>query len=236
MRILVIIPTYNEAENIQLIIEDIFKTIWDISVLVIDDNSTDNTQQKVEEIMNSNKKIYLLRRNAKLGLASAYIDGFKWGIANNFNVFCEMDADFSHNPKYLTEMIENINKYDVVIGSRNINGGKVKNWSILRNIISKCGSFYSRFVLGFPPVYDLTGGYNMWTLSALEKINIDSIISEGYLFQIEMKYKAYKNHCKILEIPITFENRKYGKSKMSLNIFLEAFVKIWNIRKNFNNK
>ena len=156
---------------------------------------------------------------------------FRSGIENGFDLFCEMDADFSHNPKYLPEMIEKIKNNDVVIGSRNIKGGAVQGWSLLRNFISKGGSLYSRVVLGFPPVYDLTGGYNMWTLNALNKIEIDSIVSEGYCFQIEMKYKGWKKGCSIVEIPILFENRRKGKSKMSSRIFLEAFVKIWGIRK-----
>ena len=231
MKILIIIPTYNEAENIEDLISQIFDTVKDVSVLIIDDNSPDGTYQIVENMAKTNEKVFVKKREGKLGLASAYIAGMKWGIENGFDIFCEMDADFSHNPKYLPEMIEKIKNNDVVIGSRNIKGGAVQGWSLLRNFISKGGSLYSRVVLGFPPVYDLTGGYNMWTLNALNKIEIDSIVSEGYCFQIEMKYKAWKKGCSIVEIPILFENRRKGKSKMSSRIFLEAFVKIWGIRK-----
>ena len=230
MKLLIIIPTYNEVENIGLLINEVFKFVDDVSILVVDDNSIDGTQDIVETISKKDERIFILKREGKFGLASAYIAGMKWGIENGFDIFCEMDADFSHNPKYLPEMIEKIKNNDVVIGSRNIKGGAVQGWSLLRNFISKGGSLYSRVVLGFPPIYDLTGGYNMWTLNALNKIEIDSIISEGYCFQIEMKYKAWKKGCSIVEIPILFENRRKGKSKMSSRIFLEAFVKIWGIK------
>ena len=231
MKLLIIIPTHNEVENIGLLINEVFKFVDDVSILVVDDNSIDGTQDLVETISKKDERVFILKREGKFGLASAYIAGMKWGIENGFDIFCEMDADFSHNPKYLPEMIEKIKNNDVVIGSRNIKGGAVQGWSLLRNFISKGGSLYSRVVLGFPPIYDLTGGYNMWTLNALNKIEIDSIVSEGYCFQIEMKYKAWKKGCSIVEIPILFENRRKGKSKMSLKIFLEAFVKIWGIRK-----
>ena len=231
MKLLIIIPTYNEVENIGLLINEVFKFVDDVSILVVDDNSIDGTRDLVETISKKDERVFILKREGKFGLASAYIAGMKWGIENGFDLFCEMDADFSHNPKYLPEMIEKIKNNDVVIGSRNMKGGAVQGWSLLRNFISKGGSLYSRVVLGFPPVYDLTGGYNMWTLNALNKIEIDSIVSEGYCFQIEMKYKAWKKGCSIVEIPILFENRRKGKSKMSSRIFFEAFVKIWGIRK-----
>lgn len=230
MKLLIIIPTYNESENILLLINEILKNAPMASILVVDDNSPDSTFDCVECLSKENSQIFAIKRNSKLGLASAYITGMKWGMEKGFDVFCEMDADFSHNPKYLPEMIKQIETNEVVIGSRNIKGGAVEGWSLLRNFISKGGSLYSRAVFGFLPIYDLTGGYNMWRLSALNKINIDTILAEGYCFQIEMKYKAWKNKCSIVEIPILFENRRKGKSKMSLKIFLEAFVKIWKIR------
>ena len=184
----------------------------------------------VKKISEERPNVYSIKREGKLGLASAYIDGFKWGIEKGFEAFLEMDADFSHNPKYLKNMVENIENYEVVIGSRNIKGGSVLGWSLLRFITSKGGSLYSRFILGFPPIYDLTGGFNMWRKSALEKINLDSVKAKGYLFQIEMKYKAWKADCSIKEFPIHFENRRKGKSKMSAKIFLEAFINVWSIR------
>lgn len=233
MNILIIIPTYNEAENVTLLITKIFKDFPNVSILIIDDNSPDGTYEAVKNLIEKEiGNLNIIQRSTKLGIASAYIYGFKWGIQNGFDVFCEMDADFSHNPDYLKIMIEKIKFYEIVIGSRNIRNGKVKGWTIFRNFISKMGNLYSRTVLKKLPIYDLTGGYNMYTLSALEKINIESIISKGFLFQIEMKYKAWKNGCKIIEVPIVFENRKYGKSKMNLNIFWEALIKIWEIRNN----
>lgn len=231
MNILIVIPTYNEIENIELLINKIFSVVPDVSILVTDDNSPDKTYEKVSQLCVERQNLYAICRKEKQGLASAYIQSFKWAKEHGFDVVCEMDADFSHNPNYLPLMIKEIEQNDVVIGSRNIKGGGVAGWSFLRHIISKGGSFYSRFVLGFPPIYDLTGGFNMWRLSALEKIDIDNILSKGYLFQIEMKYKAWKNNCSVVEIPIFFENRKSGKSKMNLHIFLEAFIKIWEIKK-----
>ena len=230
MKNLIIIPTYNEVENIELLIDEIFKVFSDISILVVDDNSPDDTYGLVKKISEERPNVYSIKREGKLGLASAYIDGFKWGIEKGFEAFLEMDADFSHNPKYLKNMVENIENYEVVIGSRNIKGGSVLGWSLLRFITSKGGSLYSRFILGFPPIYDLTGGFNMWRKSALEKINLDSVKAKGYLFQIEMKYKAWKADCSIKEFPIHFENRRKGKSKMSAKIFLEAFINVWSIR------
>lgn len=170
-----------------------------------------------------------MERNSKKGLADAYIAGFKWGFEHGFDVFCEMDADFSHDPIYLPELWKEIQIHDVVIGSRNIKGGAVEGWSFLRNFISKGGSLYSRIVLGCS-VKDLTGGYNMWKKSALEKIRLDSIISKGYSFQIEMKYKAYKADCTMKEIPIIFRDRVAGVSKMSKEIFMEALKAVWRIR------
>jgi len=232
MNILIIIPTYNESENIVDIINAVYRETPEVSVLVIDDNSPDNTYEKVKNLSNERKNLYAIKRPCKSGLASAYIEGFKWGINHNFDIFCEMDADFSHNPAYLKEMIKYIQDCDVVIGSRNIKGGGTEGWSALRNIISKCGSLYSGIILGFPPIYDLTGGFNMWKKEALDKIDLNSVISEGYLFQIEMKYKAFKKGCTLKEIPIIFKDRQKGKSKMNLKIFAEAFVKIWKIKFN----
>lgn len=191
--------------------------------------------KKLQDEYNKSSQLFLLERNSKKGLADAYITGFKWGLLNGFDVFCEMDADFSHKPEYLPKLWNEIQSYDVVIGSRNIKGGSVEGWSLLRNIISKGGSLYSRIILGCP-VKDLTGGFNMWRKISLEKIGLDTIISKGYSFQIEMKYKAYRAGCSIKEIPIIFSDRVAGESKMSKGIFIEALKAVWRIRnakKNF---
>ena len=232
MKTLIIIPTYNEENNISKIIEGIkysLNSSHDYSILIVDDNSTDKTKEIIESIIKQNKNINLLNRPSKMGLASAYIDGFNWGIKQGYECFIQMDADFSHNPKYLPVMLEKLKDNDVVIGSRNIKNGKTKGWSLARNIISKGGSIYSKLVLSCP-INDLTGGFNAWRKEILDKINLNTIISKGYSFQIEMKYKAYKNKAKIVEFPIIFEDRKFDKSKMNKEIFFEALLNIIKIR------
>lgn len=224
---LVIIPTYNEALNIKFIINEIFKTCPDINILIVDDNSPDGTAEIVHQMLD--KRIYILKRTKKQGLASAYIEGFKKGIDLGFNRFIQMDADFSHKPEYLPLMLENLKKYDFVIGSRNIKGGGVQNWSFFRNLISKAGSLYSKIIL-FCPINDLTGGFNGWRKEVLEGINLNNIISLGYSFQIELKYKAYKKGFKYIEFPIIFPDRKYGESKMSKDIFFEALKNVVKVR------
>lgn len=231
MKLLVIIPTYNEIENITKIVPEVFKVIpQDAGILIVDDGSPDGTAAAVKKMQEEYKKrLNLLERKEKSGLANAYITGFKWGFENGYDVLCEMDADFSHKPEYLPALYEAMQTNDVAIGSRNIKGGAVEGWSALRNFISKGGSLYSRLVLGCP-VKDLTGGFNMWKKEALEKIGLDTIISKGYSFQIEMKYKAYEAGCAIKEIPIIFPDRKFGESKMSKGIFMEALKAVWRIR------
>lgn len=229
MKILIIIPTYNEKDNIDKITNEIFlQSIDNLEILIVDDNSVDGTKEILNKLKSQNK-INLIERSSKQGLASAYIEGFKYAIEHNFDFIIQMDADFSHNPKYLNEIISNLKTYDVVIASRNIKGGNTKGWSLFRNLISKWGSNYARLILNCP-INDLTGGFNGWNRETLKKINLDKIISKGYLFQVEMKYKAYKSKAKIIEIPIIFEQRKHGKSKMSLSIFFEALFNVIKIR------
>ncbi len=231
MNTLIVIPTYNEIENIEPLIKKINEVLNAdfFSILVVDDSSTDKTADKIEELKGYYSNLFLLKRPSKLGLASAYIDGFKFGIEKGFDCFVELDADFSHDPKYLPLMFEYLNDFDVVIGSRNIKGGYSVGWSFLRTLISKGGSLYSRLVLGVP-IHDLTGGFNGWKKEILDKIDLNSIISKGYSFQVEMKYKAFKNNAKIKEFPIVFEDRKFGKSKMSKAIFFEALLNVIKIR------
>ena len=233
MKVLICIPTYNEAENINKIIHAVFEHCTsDVQILVIDDNSPDGTAAIAEKLKNVYpNRLHILKRQGKQGLAAAYLAAFKWGLAKDYDLFLEMDADFSHNPKYIPEMLKAAANHDVVIGSRNIKNGGTEGWSFLRNLISKAGSLYSRIILRCP-VKDLTGGFNMWTRDALLKIGLDKIISKGYLFQVEMKYRAYKAGCRITEIPIIFEERKMGKSKMSRKIFFEALLNVWKIKQN----
>ncbi|MCL2800137.1 MAG: glycosyltransferase family 2 protein [Treponema sp.] len=233
MKLLITIPTYNEKENVEAIITSVFNIVSsDVEILIIDDNSPDGTAAIVENLIERyTNRLHILKRPGKQGLAQAYLAAFEWGLNRGYDVFLEMDADFSHNPAYIPVMIEKIKTNEVVIGSRNIKGGGVEGWSMLRNLISKGGSLYSRTILSCP-IKDLTGGFNMWQKSALEKIGLSGIISKGYSFQIEMKYKAFLSKCSIVEIPIIFPDRKQGKSKMSKKIFIEALLNIIKIRKN----
>ena len=231
MKTLIVIPTFNEELNIESIINSINDTLKgkDFAILVVDDNSKDATAKIVKSMQNNDNNLYLLERGGKYGLASAYIDGFKYGADLGFKAFIQMDADFSHNPEYLPLIFDKLQDNDVVIASRNIKGGKVKGWSILRHFISKGGSLYSRLILRCP-IKDLTGGYNGWRLDILNKIGLNNIISSGYSFQIEMKYRAYILGAQIVEFPIIFEDRKFGKSKMSKRIFLEALLNVIKIK------
>lgn len=229
------LPTYNEENNIEITLKLIFDKVFlnsEIAVLVIDSASIDDTVKKVEQLQKKYKKIFLIQQSSKKGLASAYIDGIRWGINRNYDIFVQMDADLQHPIDVLPEMISLTKTYDLIIGSRYIKGGGWnKKWkSYIKKLISYIGSFYSRTVLNCP-IKDLTGGYNVWTRKALSKIDLDRIRSKGYMFQIEIKYKTFQNNMKILEYPITFFARKEGKSKMDLKIIFEALVSVWKLKK-----
>jgi len=229
MKVLVIIPTYNEIENIQNLVPAIAQHVPEASVLVVDDSSPDGTGAMVEKMRTSFPKLFLLTRPQKQGLGRAYIAGFKWGIENSYDVLVEMDADFSHRPEDLRKMVDAIPKCDFVIGSRYVAGGGTVNWGLMRKIISRGGGIYSRLILGYP-INDWTGGFNAWKRHVLEKINLDTVTSNGYSFQIELKYKASKQGFQVTEVPIIFEDRRVGQSKMSLRIVIEAFYKVWSFR------
>jgi len=228
--LLVIIPTYNEIENISPLIEAVFYAAPDAHILVVDDSSPDRTAEAVEKMAVNRPALRLLKRPGKLGGASAFLEGFSWGINNGFDILLAMDADFSHDPKYIPVMLGEVETADLVIGSRNIKGGGIENRSIFRNILTKCGAFYCRVLLGCP-IKDFTGGYNMWRKSTLEKIGLNEIVCRGYSFQIEMKYKTYKKGCRITEIPIIFPDRKKGLSKMPGSFLLKALGDVWKIKK-----
>tara|TARA_B100000925_G_C21909941_1_gene431028 strand:+ start:65 stop:802 length:738 start_codon:yes stop_codon:yes gene_type:complete len=221
---IIIIPTYNESENIAKIIHEIFSLNANFRILVVDDNSPDNTSNCVEKIMhNYEQKLFLLSRKKKTGLGPAYIDGFKWAIKNNYEYIYEMDADFSHNPKDLTRMnvfLTN-NGYDVVVGSRYKTGVNVVNWPIQRVLISYFASWYARKITG-TPIKDLTSGFVGYKSKVIKDILKRGIKFKGYAFQIEMKYKAYKLKYKLYEIPIIFTERVRGESKLNLSIISEA--------------
>ncbi len=230
-RTLVIIPTYNEADNIIKIIPEVLKNSSpenEFNILVVDDNSPDGTAGLVEGL--NNDKVKLLKREKKSGLGTAYVAGFHYAIKNNYDYVFEMDADFSHDPKYLKGFIERINEgFDLVIGSRYINGISVLNWPIRRLILSYMASVYTRMVTGLK-VMDTTAGFMCYRVSALRQINLDEVKSNGYSFQIEMKFKFYKKGFKISEIPILFIDRLEGESKMSRKVVYEAYFMVWKLK------
>ena len=230
--LLIVIPTYNEKENIEPLISEIFKTVPppQTHILIVDDNSPDGTALIVEEIAKQNNSLHILKREKKMGGATAFLTGFSWGINNGFDILLAMDADFSHDPKYIPAMLKEIEKADLVIGSRNVPGGMIENRSFIRNILTKGGAFYCQFLLNCP-IKDFTGGYNMWRKTTLEKIGLEDVVSRGYSFQIEMKYKTYKKGLNIVEVPIVFPDRKKGQSKMSGSFLLKALGDVWKIRK-----
>lgn len=231
MKALIIVATYNECENIEPLLAEIFIQAPQVNVLVVDDNSPDKTYEVVDNLASSiyKDKLFLHKRSGKLGLGTAYVAGFKWGIERQYDVIMEMDADFSHNPKYLPQFLEEVKTNDLVIGSRYIPGGGVVNWGLGRKIISMGGSLYSRLILGLN-TRDLTGGFKCYRREVLETINVDELKSNGYSFQIEGTYKTFLNGFKIKEIPIIFEDRRVGQSKMSSGIFFEALLMVLKLR------
>ncbi|MDF1879759.1 polyprenol monophosphomannose synthase [Sulfurimonas sp. MAG313] len=224
----VVIPTYNEIENIEIILEKVFSLSLNLDILVVDDNSPDLTHAKVQELIDNktyNSSLNLIIRQNKEGLGKAYIEGFKWCLAQEYTYIIEMDADLSHDPKYIPSFLENIKDNDLVIGSRYVKGGGVVNWSMFRKLISFGGSAYSRIILGIS-IKDVTGGFKCFKYEVLKSINLDNIMSAGYAFQIEMNYRTLLKGFKVKEVPIVFEDRVLGKSKMSKKIFIEA---LWNV-------
>jgi dolichol-phosphate mannosyltransferase len=223
---LVIIPTYNEIENISLILNAIFSLKLNYHVLVIDDSSPDGTAERVEELqVFYAEQLFLIKRHGKLGLGTAYIEGFKWAISNKYEFIFEMDADFSHNPTDLERLYAacKYDGYDVAIGSRYVPGGNIENWPLDRHIYSKGGALYTRFIT-FMPVNDPTAGFLCYKQNVLKSINLDEIKFIGYAFQIEMKFVAWKLGFKIKEVPIVFIDRKIGVSKMSKRILKEGVL------------
>ncbi|WP_371380525.1 polyprenol monophosphomannose synthase [Sporomusa aerivorans] len=228
---LVIIPTYNEKSNIAELVQLVCSYVPDMHVLVVDDSSPDGTGELVEGLIAGEfeSRLFLLQRSGKLGLGTAYIEGFKWALARDYEYIFEMDADFSHNPKYLPHFLDAITCCDVVLGSRYVQGGGVTNWSRLRRLISLGGSLYSRVILNMP-FRDLTGGFKCFRRQVLEKIDLSAVKSNGYCFQIEMTYRAFLLGFAIREVPIVFEERAEGQSKMSSGIFNEALVMVPKLR------
>lgn len=229
MKNLVIIPTYNEKENILPLITEIFRQVPETEILVVDDGSPDGTGAAVRDFMKTNSKVHILENAGKGGLGKAYLQGFGWALGQGFESCIQMDADFSHRPQDLKKVVQALNSHPFVIGSRYITGGGTANWSWYRKLISRFGSLYSRLILGYP-VQDWTGGFNGWRATVLRSLDLSSVRSEGYSFQIEMKYRAVQKSFTPLEVPILFEERREGASKMSLAIVIEAFYRVWQIR------
>jgi len=226
---LVIIPTYNELENIPRIIPAVLSQDASINILIVDDGSPDGTANYVKEQMKINNRIHILEREKKMGLGTAYIAGFKYALQNNYDFIFEMDADFSHDPNELNNFLMAIKENDLVLGSRYINGVRVLNWPMARLLLSFFASVYTRIITGMP-IKDATGGFKCFRRKVLESIDLDKVKSNGYSFQIEMTFKAYCKGFRIKEIPIVFIDREKGKSKMSKKIVREAVTMVWKLR------
>ena len=228
---LVIIPTYNEREGIEAIIRAVFELNCGLEVLIVDDNSPDGTAAIVKGLQESRTGLHKLEPSGKLGLGTAYVGGFKYARERGYDAVFEMDADFSHDPKVLPKFLERIKDHDFVLGSRYVNGISVVNWPLSRLMLSYFASYYTRVITGMP-IKDPTGGFKCFRTSTLKAIDLDRIHSNGYSFQIEMNFKAWKKGFKYIEIPIIFEDRRVGKSKMSKAIVREAVWMVWKLRIN----
>ena len=223
MRTLIIIPTDNEVENLRPLLTEIVTRAAEVDILIIDDNSTDGTGKLADEIHTENPQVHVIHRPGKLGLGTAYLAGFKYALTHNYDAVFEMDGDFSHDPRYLPDFLKAIEQADLVIGSRYVPGGATPDWSLLRRLISGSGNSFARFMLGVP-IHDCTAGFRCYRREILRDIDLDTIQSQGYAFQIELVYRAMKQGFKIVEIPIIFIDRRIGKSKMSHRIVIEAFT------------
>jgi dolichol-phosphate mannosyltransferase len=229
MKTLIIIPTYNELENLPRLLPEVLSKDESIDVLIVDDNSPDGTTAFVESQMKNNDRIRLIKRPSKQGLGTAYIAGFKYALQHNFQIIFEMDADFSHDPKEIPRFLDEIKNSDVILGSRYINGVNVINWPLRRLLLSSFANLYTRVITGMP-IHDATGGFKCFRREVLEAIDLDRVKSNGYAFQIEMTFKAWKMGFKVKEIPIIFVDRVKGKSKMSKKIVREAVTMVWKLR------
>jgi dolichol-phosphate mannosyltransferase len=229
-RALIIVPTYNERENVRRLIDSVLEQDSRIDMLIVDDGSPDGTGDIVREIEATNSRVHLLSRPRKMGLGTAYIAGFRWALAREYEFILEMDADFSHDPAHLPHFLSAAENADLVLGSRYQQGRvTVVNWPIGRLILSYCANIYARGVTGLP-VWDATGGFKCFRRSVLQAIDLDRVRSNGYAFQIEMSFRAWKRNFRIAEIPIVFVDRTEGTSKMSNSIVREAVWMVWRLR------
>jgi dolichol-phosphate mannosyltransferase len=226
---LVIIPTYNEIDNIHRMLTTLRSLYPELHILIIEDGSPDGTANVVKEFMQTDPRVHIIEREGKLGLGTAYITGFKWALGQNYDFICEMDCDFSHDPKDLIKLIEAAQKVDLAIGSRYINGIRIINWPMHRLLLSFFAGVYTRIVTGLK-VLDATGGFKCFSRRALEAINLNSVFSNGYSFQIELNYKVWAKGMRIQEVPIVFTERRDGHSKMNQSIVVEAIFAVIKLR------
>ena len=229
MKTIVISPTFNERKNIKIFIDAVLTDNPDFDLLIVDDNSPDGTSEKVRELQSEFENLYLEVREKKLGLGTAYIYGFKWALNRKYDRIVQMDADLSHNPKDLAMMVKKLDDNDLVIGSRYIKGISVVNWPLRRLMLSYGANTYSRIITGMP-IMDGTGGFKAWKSEVLQDIDLDSVRSQGYSFQIEMNFRAWIKGYKLKELPIIFSDRTIGQSKMSKKIVYEAIFMVWRLR------
>jgi dolichol-phosphate mannosyltransferase len=227
----VVIPTYNEADNVRIIVDRVRTAVPEVDVLVADDNSPDGTGAIADELSAADEQVHVLHRPGKQGLGAAYVAGFGWAREHGYEAVVEMDADGSHAPEQLSRLLDKLREHDAVLGSRYVPGGTVVNWPWRREFLSRGGNLYTRMALGVP-YKDATGGYRAYRMPVLEKIEIDTVTSQGYCFQIDLIWRAHKCGLRVAEVPITFAERERGASKMSSRIVREAFwrVGIWGTR------
>lgn len=232
-RVLVIVPTYNERENLPVITRRLRAALPDADLLIADDNSPDGTGQVADELAAQDDHVHVMHRPGKQGLGAAYIAGFRWGLERGYDILCEMDADGSHQPEELPKLLDAVTAggADLAIGSRWVPGGKVVNWPWRRMVLSRGGNLYVRLVLGVP-FRDATGGYRAYRMPVLDKIDIDSVVSQGYCFQVDLAWRAHRHGLRVVEVPITFTERQHGQSKMSSAIVREALwrVTLWGLQ------
>jgi len=229
MKALIIIPTYNERDNLVELLGKIFEQDLPIEVLIVDDNSPDRTGELADELSGADPRVHVMHRAGKQGLGSAYVAGFRYALERDYDAVFEMDADFSHNPESLRDFLRELESADLVLGSRYLHGVTVVNWPLSRLILSYGANLYSRVITGMP-VKDLTGGYKCFRRQVLESIDLSRVRSDGYGFQIEVNFKAWRKGFRVREIPIMFVDRRAGVSKMSRRIVWEAAWMVWRLR------
>lgn len=230
VEILVVIPTYNEADNLPRLVAALASLGLDLGVLVVDDASPDGTGQLALGLRQTYPWVNVLPRRGKLGLGSAYVEGFHWALEHSdASLVVQMDADFSHDPAAVPNLVKAARGGAVAVGSRYVPGGQVKNWGLGRRMLSRGGSLYARAILGLP-LNDVTGGFKCWPRAVLASLDLSRLVSDGYAFQVEMNYRAHRGGHRLMEVPICFEDRRVGHSKMTLGIGLEALVVVWRLR------